>query len=125
MALELAPQLIREVPKQQGAKVQVTAIAEQGRVVIMPNKAAVTTARLVQAPEIGDQIEVVARGHCTPLLNGGSVLVFGQITVGGIEFGTRIVATQVKPAGEDGAILGFPHADEECALCQYQVDHAH
>lgn len=125
MALELAPKLIRKVSKKHGTKVQVTAIAEQGKIIVLPSNARLTVANLVQSPETVDQMKVVTRGHCAPLLEGGSVLVFGEIVVGGAEFGTRIVATQVKPAGHDGSVLGMRHADEKCALCVHRVAHAH
>ena len=106
-----------------GEVVSVVAVAEEGRIIVMPNRAELTVAKLVNGPDVRHQMRVMARGREAALLvHGQSVLVRGQLVN---DVGERgLFAFRAAVAGSDG--FRVPHfGTEDCALCEFELAHTH
>lgn len=123
MALNLTN--LRELAEgSQGDDVQAVAHVEHGKIVVLASKKRITIANLFQSPRTEDQMPVVMRGWCQPLIDGGPVIVFGRLVKGSER--ALILATQVRRAGTDGGTMPMLHDGPiDCALCEFHVEHAH
>jgi hypothetical protein len=105
--------------------VTVVAVAEQGKIVVLPSGHQITTAMLVNGPQSRDQIHALGKGRLDALLvHGQSVLVRGWLNDCS-DGERRFAIDQAVVAGSDG--YNTPHTGHghDCALCEHDLEHSH